>query len=439
MEMTAQDYRRQRSQTRGENARLVGRIVLQLSLTALLALILMQAAFPRLASAEVPPVTVEVVPQSAELPSEDGAKALVMVQNASPDITLQNVKLTFFTYHDLDVELLDEQSVEVEELAPESVHEWTLRVEASGEGPVTGVVHFRVDYGWTGEGKTRESTQTVFKQLQTTSRLASLDSVANVEAKTSLGSGTVSRHRPGTVYLIVRNLSNAPLRLKNIMPKGPEDMINFSCDKTNVISEDCAISDNGVPIEPYERRTVAVNVATTERVTPGKYVLLFELPMEWGWPGARQDGDLLASQEVTVEVFGESNLLTIFGVNVGVLTLFLLPGAMAIAMWGLLWNFFPMRSAPATFPLGTLNPSTYIVAIVLSPIIVGTYALIARSNLYRSYGTEDLVWLAVISLLLFGIGVYFLTFAIVRLVRRRGPASGHPQTTSQHRSSERSD
>jgi hypothetical protein len=393
------------------------------------------------AIAAPPEVGVEVVPRSVAFPSQGDAEALLVVRNPSAD-PLRNVQATSLT--DAGVRIVPEETKPLTELAPEGEHTWTFLLEQTGTESIPGTVHFRVNYDWVTQGGNREVPQTAFGSLETKARApANASDAAEVQVKS--GIETLNQSSPGTLFLVIQNKSDVPVSVTNIVPKGPtanppstgllgwlrsklsrggeakseqrEYMVRFDCEATQRITEQCSVKGGAIPVAPYKSFVTAVNVTPKERVTPGKYVLLFEVPIQWGWPDATREGTLVATQSASIEVFGEAGILKVLGVPF----LLALPGFLVVGTWDLLWRSYPWRpkdEMPA-FPVTINTPQFWIVALSISGVVVYLYSLAFNVNYLQLYGFGDILLVWVISVGLFGVLLY-LIYRRGQILYRRG-------------------
>jgi hypothetical protein len=370
---------------------------------------------PVAASAQVQEgaVNVEVIPSSVDLPPKGDAQVLAVVTNGTSE-PMRNVRLSTFSNAGVKATLQENAEEEVQELAPEGEHTWPLEITRTRTGPTAGTVQLRVDYNLVKENGTRVIPQTVFGTLETKSRVpTTVDEVAEAQVRTTLGA--LSQQRPGSVYLTVRNKSDVPLRLQGFSLTVPANNVTFDCQETEFIAANCAIKGGEVTITPNKNRTIALNLNAKDKVTPGKYLLLFELPVKWGWPGANQGGVLVASQEISVEVFGESQILTLLGVPL----LLALPGFLVVGTWAILWAVYPLKpkdEMPA-FPVSFNTPGFWIVALTISGIVVFGYSIATRNSYLQTYGLSDIVVLWLISVIVLGCVGYLLIKEIAHQYR----------------------
>lgn len=394
-------------------------------LILLLVIVPLHMVFISSANAQAPQVTLEVSPQEVKLPSKDGVVAIAILRNPSTTDPLQNVRLTSFA--GAGVKVVPQEPTELENLPPGADHAWTLRVTQTGEGPMADTIRLRVDYDWVAVGETTTGEPRIVPQTRATSLAVTdltpptLEELAKAEIQTgfgSLGPVSLSHERPGTVYLSVSNVSKMPVTIMGVLPKRPENIIGFDCERTEFVKKSCKLrGDDGILVGPKEKLTIPIEVEPTERVTPGRYVLLFEIPIDWGWPGTEQRADLFAKQEISVEVFGESQILGALQLPSQVLpVLLVLPGFLMLGVWALLWRFLPLSGdagANNSFPIGKGDLAFYIVALTLSLVFILVYSLITKHDFLQSYGFSDIVVIWFVSIAL-GCASYFVVWGVSR-------------------------
>ncbi len=201
-----------------------------------------------------------------------------------------------------------------------------------------------------------------------------LEKVASVELKASLTTLRSGESEP--VYLLVHNKSAQTLTVKKVVASGPS-FIDFK-----ELPHDVAVAPGQVAV-------LEATAAAASRVTPGEQQLVFRLEMQSG----ETSFDLVASQTAKVAVAGESEILTLLGVP----SLLLLPGFLALATAAILWRLRFRRKEwdGEAFPFPLKEPEFWVLAVVISIVIVIAAAALGTDLLGR-YGLEDLVgiWLA---------------------------------------------
>lgn len=330
------------------------------------------------ANAEYPEVAVEVIPSEVKLLSKGEGKALVIVRNRS-DYLLRDVQFSWFI--DGGVKVLTEVP-KSKDLFPYGSLVWTLKLLHNGEGLAPSTVHIRVDYTWQRNGMAKAVPGVSLGALQVKAREPeAIEQVAEVRVETVLSS--LKEHRPGTVYLVVTNISDIPIQVMKILPNGPE-FVKFTPPDTK----------GGVTIGPREIHAFSVKVEATETVRPGKHLLLFEVTFTWEKANRIWTGNSIASHEVGVGIFGETEILA----AVGVPSFLVLPGFLMLITLGLLWKYVAPRTE---FFLKLKTPEFWLIAITLSvitaliyPVVTGWFGV--SRNYLEGYGLGDVVrvWLA---------------------------------------------
>jgi hypothetical protein len=298
-----------------------------LTLVTLMLLALGALTVPAWAGA--PEVQVEVIPTSVEVPSQGEAEVLVVARNPITDV-LRDVQLTYFTDTGVDV-TVEAPSSNV--LVPYGALAWTLRLSQTGEGPVMGTVHLRIDYTWQGEGEAGAVPCVAHGSLEVKSREHEpAEEVAEVQANTALEK--LMEHRPGIVYLVVTNKSDVPIQVTKILLSRPE-FITYTVD----------LPEAGVTLAPRELHAFPLKIKVIGKVRPGKHLLLFEVAIEWKKAGRPRTGKAIATHQVEVGILGESEILTVLGVP----SFLVLPGFLMTMTVGLLWRFVAPRTEDFPF------------------------------------------------------------------------------------------
>lgn len=123
-------------------------------------------------------------------------------------------------------------------------------------------------------------------------------------------------------------------------------------------------------MDAREKAIVPFDVSATDVVRPGKHLLAFEIELKWQEEGQKQESTLIASHEVDVGVFGESEILTLLGVP----AFFLLPGFLLLVVLRIFILPVKRREDPQAtmpFPLDiTVHPTEFAaVAITISRLM----------------------------------------------------------------------
>jgi hypothetical protein len=372
-------------------------------LLSLIIVLLFFSTGATVAAQDAPPsITVKVTPGTVALPPQGKVKVVVVAHNPSSD-TLSNVRLSWFTDVPVDVSVT---APPADTLAPLGVLEWTLELAQRGPEPASGTVHLQIDYRWQDEERASPTAQVAFGSLQVKPRaLQPVDQIATVAVQTSLSE--LMQHRPGWVYLVVTNPSNRPIRVKEIVPYGP-DFVTFEPPRATV----------DVPLDARAAHSFPVEVKAGDQVRPGAHLLLFEVVLEWQEAGRTWEGRLTATHPVQVGIVGESALLKL----VGVPTLLVLPGFLILITLGGLWRLYWPKQPE--WRLGVKTPEFWALAIALSLMIaLVVYPLLTTwwfdqpRNYLGGYGLRDItyVWVGSIVLTLL---VYLMAAGCYQLGRR---------------------
>lgn len=358
--------------------------MIRMSLMQVTALLLVFAAFSDVAQAEPPKPEVRVIPDLVEIPPQGEATALVVIENTGQD-TLQTVQLSWFS--DTGTALVAEGPV-VGELAPYGMLTWKLRLKQIEGMPVEGTIHFRVDYTWKQDSEVQPIPRSTFGLLQVAAR--NPEAVERVaEVRTATTNESIIENRPILDYVVVANTSKMPIQVIEVLPHGP-DFVQFK--PPNI--------DHGMTLAPLEERAIAIQAMVTDVVQPGKYLLLYEVRLEWNAAGLTRTGNIIASHEVNVGVWGESEILTVLGIP----SLLFLPGFLMIVTYKLLWGSRKSEEERGRFPLEIKTAEFWAVAILLSiltsfvyPVITGLYGI--PRNYLKGYGLTDIASLWFISVI----------------------------------------
>lgn len=377
-------------------------------ITVLLAL---TSAGARALSAPSPPsapLEIEVQPGALEICGDLGGKATVLAHNRTTE-PITHVALTWRTSGTATL-TSDPPSGTKVDVPPQGEAIFWLDVAPAGRGFIPGPVHLRADYEAAGASRIAFATFDV--RGRTPEAVAQL---ARVEVKSSLGA--LSDKGAGVIHVVVTSLSSEPITLGAVAARAP----SFIDVKPRPDVRPPAPAPTGsspanpsppgqVPasaLAPGQARTFTFDVAGGEDVRSGKHMVIFEIDLATTVRGCAQSGTLVASHEIEVGVYGESAIL----VALGVPSMLLLPGFLAIAAMILLWRM-GLRPAglPADreFPLQAKSPELWFAAISLS-LVFYAIPFMAGRDLRQGYGLSTIqrLWLlsAAVGAFSYGLGV----------------------------------
>jgi hypothetical protein len=345
------------------------------SLALVLAAIMLNP-FP--AHAQDEGIGILVLPETVTLRPGEPVPFQIIVENHSQD-DLQNLKLTSFPGDGLRVA---PAWTVVRTLSAGDAHVFRGEVEQSGPGELPGRITFRVRYRRMAEaGTTRRFNSASLEVKAAASETAS--QVAKVEVRTTLAS--LSENRPGRLYLLITNTANVDIQVIRVITRRPRFI--------HLIRHE----EGSITVSPGNTRTVRFDVTAGNRLQPGKQLLVFEVRLRWTRGDEVSEVDVVASHEVSVEVFGESAILGLIAVP----ALLLLPGALIVltVAFGLkvLWK-------KDALPADVKSTQFWLIAVPLSFVMAGVYPLLPwGQNYLLAYGFKDLVLIWVSSSTLGGL------------------------------------
>jgi hypothetical protein len=373
-------------------------------------------------AAESQEFALQVVPTSVEIPFGGEATVLVVLQNTGAGL-LDAAHISTFSNPPLQVK------IEPTESRPVPAHgtvTWTASVSTGTLKAASGSVYFRVDFTKQAkDGEPLTSAVPVTAVASSTVTSQALQSLADVvEVKTESTLESLNSKRPGLLYLSLKSKTNVPITVGNITVKSPAwvrvNPEGVAKDSPTSGVTTIEATQKELVLDPYASRMLAYNVTADVRVTPGKQLLVFEVPLSWEKGRLRQKATAIASQQVEVGVFGESAILAALGVP----TFLFLPGFLIITTIGLLWKLGKAESEKEKFPLKGNTTDFYLVSITLSILVFIAYPLITglrgvRRDLTEAYGLEDVVrvWFGCVGVGLLVVGVY-IGYQLIARYRR---------------------
>lgn len=373
------------------------------SLFAVLLLLLAGATLGHSALAQDAQVKLELTPATIELPTKGEAQTQLVLRNKS-QAGLENIKLACFSGTEAEIRV--DESKELANLAAQAETYWTLHLKQGALGLVPGSVYLRVTYNTTGA---KSVPQVLYATLVVNSRQA--DEVSKVvEVVPNTASTQLNEQRPGQVFLVINNKSNLPIRLGQITTDGP-GFISGTANMSGLPKNE----QGNVQIEARDSAYVPVAIKVTDTVRPGKHLLIFKVPIEWGVNDHLRKANVIAQQQFEVGILGESELLTALGLP----SFLILPGFLMIVTFRLISR---RGMGEESMLKNATNPTLWIVAITLSGVMAyvypyGTKKVFGVSRDYLiGYGLGDIikVWLTSI---LIGL-LAWLIFELIKFLWR---------------------
>jgi len=302
-------------------------------------------------------VSVSVEPAEVAICANVGATLSVIVRNSGKA-----------SVSDLALALAESSGVALEgapaafsSLPAGHAHIFSQQVLADKEDALfPGKVTFRLAY--VEETKSRVAVATLDVKRRSTEAVAE---VARLETK--IAASTISDERPATGYVLVTNLSRHAITV--IVDELSNPDLVFTPSERQFL-------DRG--LGPGESAWRGFTVHARDRIGhPGKRTLVTTARVAWTDSGCARVGSLVSTQDLEVNVFSESQVLTAFGIP----TFFVLPGFLAMVVWSLLWRFgMRFDSGKESFPIELKGVEFWFVAILISLLVA-----FVRSSFGRAY------------------------------------------------------
>lgn len=355
------------------------------------------------AAADTGGVTVELVPSSITIGAGHPRPVLLVVRNGGT-ATATGIHVDWLDPGVATVSPSPPQ-LKLDTLPAGAEHAWQLQVGLPAGAPAT-KVYFEVGYDVGGKPHIVTAALDVANATPTTA-----DAAASIDLETTLE--TLDQQHSGTVYLLVTNKLPVQLSVTRVEGSGP-DFVSF--DKVAAVK-----------IPPREQLAIAVGVHASNRVLPGKHLLLFTTSLKWNLGGAPESAQLVSTQQTQIGIAGESAVLTLLGVP----SFLLIPGFLIVLAFATLWRLGVLRPAGASkdFPFKMTDPEFVVAAVTLSIAAAAVYPHLGGVDyLTGAYGLGDVVriWIASLAVGVAGYVVFALWLGIRR--RRRVPSESDSQT-----------
>lgn len=220
-----------------------------------------------------------------------------------------------------------------------------------------------------------------------------VDKVAEVQVKSALK--VLQEGRPGVIYLIIRNISNVPIKVQDVI---------LTPDNKNFIQASSADLERGKELLPQQAQKLEVLVSANGQIEEGSHLLLVEVAIEWKKNDKPLTGRLFASQDFSVEVLGASGILSVLGVS----SILFLPGFLGVTGFIVLKRLSQKYSAGEKWELDLKSPEFWMMALIASVPAVLLYPRLSKwwfgeaRNYLKGYGLSDVALLGIASI---GVGL----------------------------------
>lgn len=341
-------------------------------------------------------IQMEVAPQSLELASCDPGSTLLVIARNPSDQTAPALELSTFS----DAPLQVAPTPEVKSLAPHRETSWQLQVTCGPDFAGGNLQIVLADKLARGAGD--ETAQIVARSVPVKLRDPQpLDNLAAIEIKSTLE--TLSQGDKGDLVLAVTNKTGQAFDT-TITPEAPPSI------KLDPASRMFHIAGLNTQVFHF---TATANT----QVNPGKQLVIFNVLLHT----THGNRNFVVTSDVDVGVLGASEILKLLGVP----SLFLLPGFLAVSAFTLLWRWNVLRPGGGKDPpLEETKSGFWLVSITASLLIAGGFIL-HRHSFFSFYGLGDLmtVWFVSIGL---GCAAYLGYRVIVNEIARRA-SQKYPQ------------
>ncbi|NJN08268.1 MAG: hypothetical protein HC836_04135 [Richelia sp. RM2_1_2] len=226
-----------------------------------------------------------------------------------------------------------------------------------------------------------------------------VEQVVDISIKTTTSS--VDEYHPRRIYILIKNKFDQDILVMEVLPIGP-DFIDF------------IYSINERTILPGQTQIITIDIKAKNQVQPGKHLLLFNISFKSKY--SAKIVNIVSTQEINVGVIGESEIIKLLGLP----SLLVLPGFLMLVAVKIFWESSKTKDKKKSFPLKTISPEFWFIAITLSLPMIFLYPIITerflkiRRNYLETYGLTDiiLVWLSSIFI---AAASYFIVLGSINL------------------------
>lgn len=350
-------------------------------------------------------VNAAVVPTTLTYPPDVGdAQAMLVLKNPTEE-ALSDVTIDVFPTAFGKNAIIDSKPGIV--VPPNSEFTSLIKIPDAMPYPVPAKMHIRITYKTRAKsGEEPSVSRTTSATIEIAQREPeNIESVASAEILTPIE--TLKDNEKRDVYISVTNKSNTKIEVCEITPAQHSSFAVKQTTKGKTEGEvrgpEVAIVPLPARVEPGETKLFPLSVIASEQVKSGKETLSLNVGIKWGEGG---QGSILLKKEITLGVFGESEILTALGVP----SLLMLPGYLFIVTLTAMWPS-KLKSKPDQTTLEKwqqiVRPEILVLAIMFSGATMYGYKYFLGRDYAVSYGMRDIVnvWLASVAI---GVGIAML-------------------------------
>jgi hypothetical protein len=195
---------------------------------------------------------------------------------------------------------------------------------------------------------------------------------------------SIDDQHPGAVVARVTNTSDTPIGVDSLEPTST-DSITVTADQTF----------KKFTLSPGESRDVEFTAKTSANFQEGSHVISLEAQVST--PDGARSQVLVSDKSVTVAVFGEAQITS----AVGAISFLFVPGLLILVVFKLLWEQYSPRRTLSW--LSPTNPEFWVAVITLSLVVIPLYYLTTAiygpgRDLVMSFDSGDILRLWIASL-----------------------------------------
>jgi len=332
----------------------------------------------------------EVIPTTVAFPPTGGnVQAMLVLRNPTEE-ALTDITIDVFPESFERDTIIDYKPGGV--VLPNDESTWLIHIPDSLPHPVPAKMHIRIAYKTRAKAGQAASVSAVTSATIDIAQRApeNIDNVASAAILTPIE--TLKDNEERDVYISVTNKSNTEIEVCEIKPTQLSSFSVKQKTKEEANKAEVVLVPLPAQVAPNETKLFPLKVTASDQVTPGKETLSLNVGLKWGAGG---QGNILLKKEITLGVFGESEILTALGVP----SFLMLPGYLIIVTAIALR---PSKPAATTITKWQqiVRPEILVLAITLSGAMMYGYAHFTDRDYTVSYGMRDVVnvWLTSVAI-----------------------------------------
>ncbi len=345
--------------------------------------------------------TILITPATLNLAEGESAKVLVTFNNPGEN-DAENIKLTWLPFDGLDIQPGPQLA---DGLKGGSSHTWEFILTRNADLEAE-TLHVRLDY------MQADRAQTIFGQIQVLPRIPEeIGKVASLEIASS--ANQMYENQEFTSYLVLANLGDKDLFQGKVVLACP---VYLECS--------CDFDAADIKLAARDKKIIPVHIKVRQQILPGKYTLVYSLPVTLQRFRQTYTYHLTASQEVQIGVITDEGINKLISVP----SMLFVPGFIILSVWLFIW----LKLNPNSAALKPDDKAFWAFAIAVSLLVVVIYTPLSRwiaagfpglapffahpGDLRGSYGFQDIfnLWmLSFVGAVLLAVIPYLILKAIL--------------------------